>query len=616
MCGITGSIKRYESDICINKMKILTIGNRDRGTTSTGIAMVDKDGKHYVNKVMKGPLLSLEDGDLFDANNIPSVCIVHNRAPSIGTLKTIDQAHPVEYDNILLVHNGTIHNEEALAEKYGVDIDHGDTDTTVLAKILNKKEFDVLSDYFGAASLLWMYKDEPDSLYVFRGESKTGSYTAFTSEERPLYTYEGNEGFYFGSVEDYLEIIADNKDDAEEYVNKVKANVVIKCSTGESTPSIIKTIDRSKAQQTAAYKPYVAPGSKNVNQSTKAQMSIGTGAGREERGSVCTISNLTEFYKKYSIKDDLDYGIISEIDTRKGFPDEFVDEDLIGSRIHYYKSRYWRNNNPVNGIYHVFSDGTINPVATSGTSQYAFIQGWLLKDMNDYKGLVLNTLGLVNPGTPLSLELLSGKTDMPILKIFKTTGNTEDLKYYKNKTTLYTSVYEPLFASIKYYVFDRYGYIESAINFLLEDLTVGDVVLTNEWKVIKVTDINGTFDDSYSGMDKNNIAVEAFIEDILLLNDSAPHDDLISPSIAYIISASPIADNNDPANNDIDDGRYTIQDIHYCRADAISATEGAIEEIKAIGTELFQNHDNSLRLVEVCESEIDKLKQALKILSE
>lgn len=227
------------------KFDILGLYNQDRGTDSCGRAInnlvsVGVDGLSKYQDF-------IEKEGLTESIEKHPIAIGHTRRASVGT-KTAKYAQPYLYTgketSIIISHNGTIKNYSELAKKYGFhkkDLN----DTQTLARIINKTDFDALSEYIGTASIL--YQDvwnDPDALYVFRGTSRATNYANVETEERPLYMLELDGEYYFSSIEKSLKLIADKKGK----ISQVPSNKVFRVYKGKM--EVYKEIDRSKVFQT------------------------------------------------------------------------------------------------------------------------------------------------------------------------------------------------------------------------------------------------------------------------------------------------------------------------------------------------------------------------------
>lgn len=230
-CGIVGFSSKKKSNP--DKLALLMLHNSlKRGEDNTGV-YTPEDG---VCKSTKNATEFLSEYDMPRTN----LFIGHVRKSSVGS-KIVQNAHPFEFDNIVLVHNGTLNNHWQMLREAGIDQKEFNTDTQVLAKLLDndsKKEqkvFSTLSEYQGFAALLFTDKRQPEILYAYR------------NSDRPLFhgLYEGS--LYISSLKESLEIIkcTDIDEFPPYYLHTIK--------NGKVLESIYYKEKTSSFSQTAAY---------------------------------------------------------------------------------------------------------------------------------------------------------------------------------------------------------------------------------------------------------------------------------------------------------------------------------------------------------------------------
>lgn len=199
MCGIVGFSGVNPANV--DKLNFLMYYNSvERGKDSTGYYTPETG-------VKKDAVACL---DFLKKNKLPSsnLFIGHVRWKTIGANLT-KNAHPFEYDNVVLLHNGTLENHMSMLVKHGFNWKDFDVDSQVLAKLIDenlksddyddKTRFKTLSEFDGAAALLWIDKTNPNKLYVFRNNA------------RPLYCGYIGEEMYISSIEESLKIIGCDK---------------------------------------------------------------------------------------------------------------------------------------------------------------------------------------------------------------------------------------------------------------------------------------------------------------------------------------------------------------------------------------------------------------------
>jgi len=244
-CGLVGFAPFEGKKANLEKIKILSIINSVRGTDSCGI---------FINNNLQKGVGKLSDiKDYFKEHQISynAACknksiIVHMRKSTRGASIEAN-AHPFyikENPNnpgIVGAHNGTIYNCSTLSKKYDVPYKTGDVDSKFLLTVIQKtKSFDVLAEYDGAAALLMAFEDEPNTIYAFKGASIETWGGSLVAEERPLYILIENEGVYFSSMREGLEII---KKDKKTDVLTISSNTVVRVTNNQIYKKQI--VDRS-----------------------------------------------------------------------------------------------------------------------------------------------------------------------------------------------------------------------------------------------------------------------------------------------------------------------------------------------------------------------------------
>lgn len=221
MCGLFGFNGKNKPVIA--KLKILGLYNITRGKDSCGYwfngayerskAYNEQEFDDYIEKnVIKNPTKS-DTGYTF---------IGHTRQGSAGYGKTLDNAHPFIIDGTFVIaHNGTLQNHEELLTNYGID-EKFSVDSKALGTLINRYGFNILNEYVGYAALMMTDVNDPGTLMVYHGQSRTIKNGAIT-EERPLYFLETKEGVYFSSLRESLLAIKEegNEDPKNLIYNKV-----------------------------------------------------------------------------------------------------------------------------------------------------------------------------------------------------------------------------------------------------------------------------------------------------------------------------------------------------------------------------------------------------------
>lgn len=173
------------------------------------------------------------------------IVIGHCRKASVGAVSELNVQptllrNAAKGDKLMYVqaHNGTITNHKELAKKYGIEIIAEESDSVVMAKLIEKVGFDILLEYEGSAAFVMYFVKEPNVLYVFHGESKV--YT-MVAEERPLhYIQIPGSGTYISSEAPPLEFIGNGNK-----ATSFKYNIVYKL-VGDQVEEF-KKVERDKA---------------------------------------------------------------------------------------------------------------------------------------------------------------------------------------------------------------------------------------------------------------------------------------------------------------------------------------------------------------------------------
>lgn len=252
MCGIAGIVNRKERPFDFSTFCMLGIENDARGGDSCGVFI---DGQ-YEYGVGENKLF----GDYFQDSNLiydtekATVALLHCRRASVGKISK-ETAQPVIIKKngkieFVVMHNGTIHNYEALAKKYIPDVNiTGMTDSQVMAHIFYYKGYDVLSEYNGGAAFCIVdYRGKKPCTMLFRGQSKKTENAKNEEEERPLFYCidSKKEELVFCSI--YLPLVALRKD-AKIYMPR--ANCLIEFEG--SRMKLIKEYPRTKCFQNKVY---------------------------------------------------------------------------------------------------------------------------------------------------------------------------------------------------------------------------------------------------------------------------------------------------------------------------------------------------------------------------
>tara|TARA_R110000851_G_scaffold315229_2_gene477564 strand:- start:12887 stop:14782 length:1896 start_codon:yes stop_codon:yes gene_type:complete len=256
-----------------DKFNLLGIMNEVRGTDSCGVAV---DGEIYFGvNTTKRYRDFLADGGYPIPTTIPIV-IGHTRNSTVGG-NTIENAHPFgfgdaktnkEFYAFIGVHNGTLYNQKDLAATHNVSVGKekkgaknntysvDKIDSEILLEILyTSKKFKVLSQYNGAAALVWYHIDEPEIMYAFHGASvkSLGGFDKANYIERELWAWqEHRNSLYISSQDHALAALGGTK----ENMVHLQTNVVYKIKHGNLATAQQFPLSRASQQheRVTAYK--------------------------------------------------------------------------------------------------------------------------------------------------------------------------------------------------------------------------------------------------------------------------------------------------------------------------------------------------------------------------
>lgn len=326
MCGLAATIT-INKNIDLAKLKLLSIFLRSRGKHSTGIFYnreITKDVEAYQSDF--GDPLNFFAKHWFSTPKNPlKVSFVHNRFATRGE-RNKENAHPFEYDvngvRHVFAHNGTIENIEELCAEYGLNFLDFKVDSKALGYIIAHYGFDVLSKYKGAAAFMYWRSDEPDSLYIWKGQSRQ---EADTEEiERPLYYAIKNNSVFVASES---QAIVTAIDIDESKVISVPVNTIFRITGVEIQPML--EISRAHIQKKEKYYTHHFGG---------------YGGAAWQTG------------------DNFRYEKKTETQEKKNFGFNFPEPNIcVGSDVYFNHGRYKRNGNHLSGKILITETGQVIP---------------------------------------------------------------------------------------------------------------------------------------------------------------------------------------------------------------------------------------------------------------
>lgn len=351
MCGLAGIVSKSKARklFPLSELKLLAMFQKNRGEHSTGIlynGTVTKGvDKGYHEKY--GDPYEFFNKYYFRQPNVLShkVGMIHNRFATKGA-RTAENAHPFIYEKDgvkhYFAHNGTLENVEELCTIYGLDFKDFEVDSKLLGHIIVNFGFDVLSVYTGAAAFLYYREDEPDWLYIWKGESRQTTDTIV--EERPLYAVFTDKGSFVASTTGALQCALDVH---IEDVIDVEPNVLIKLHNNRFEN--VGTYDRS-----------------HIPKKEPVYFS---------RGSSGTAAANDKDHKEASRH------------TKNSPEKELVP---ASGDVYIHNGIYKRNGHEINGEYHVCTDGKVvwgDAVSETDAIKILFYKGIPVRSMDSIKVL-------------------------------------------------------------------------------------------------------------------------------------------------------------------------------------------------------------------------------------
>ena len=341
-CGIFAWAGKNTKKFNKSKFDILGIYNDERGGQGSGIT---KNGDIFKSSKPSKYKDFLTDIN-YDNDLESPVIFGHTRKSSSGSVNAKNN-HPFGFGftqekgfEFTGVHNGTLYNENDLARKF--EVDRSKIDSHILLECIYKsKSFKVLKDYVGAAALVFYNLNDPNVLYVFRGESSKYESDKTTEPERPLFYYqETRNSLYISSIENSLIAITEKQEDVLN-IEEFKTNIVYKITDGNVKKAIKFKINRKNSFQREYYSNY----SNNSNMDWTGQNHQ---AFRNKAESKYPSSSNSRISDKKTKKGN------SGSNTEKVFKiknESHTNADRKGGNPIWEKFNYTRNGHPVTGIF-------------------------------------------------------------------------------------------------------------------------------------------------------------------------------------------------------------------------------------------------------------------------
>jgi hypothetical protein len=347
-CGLFAWAGKSPDQFSEHKFDILGILNETRGKHSCGVTT---DGHIYkgvdTEKIFRDFIAT---SGYKKPTKFP-VVIGHTRHSTVG-VHSLDNTHPFGFgfnkkhksNQFIGVHNGTLLNHTEIATMNDIkatrqsvsnpklNVSKIDSEI-ILETIYRNKNYKVLSQYNGAAALIFTNVDEPNVIYCYHGASKKhhNSKTDDIWIERPLFYYkESATSLYISSLDDSLRSIgADDRT-----LGEFECNVVYKIKNGN--------INRATKFSVSRFNNFSQRGSKYKT----SQYSRGS-----EYEGACGYNRSAKYRKnKKVINLPLNNKSENPFDLRfESLPKGNINK--YAGKIYFNKLRYYRNGHLINGIY-------------------------------------------------------------------------------------------------------------------------------------------------------------------------------------------------------------------------------------------------------------------------
>ena len=321
-----------------SKFDILGMFNDSRGGDGSGIFKNDEIIKSSTLKTYKSFLTEKNYNN--DLEN--PIIFGHARKSSSGGI-TDKNTHPFGFGKknkyeFVGVHNGTLYNDRELSNMF--ESDYSEIDSHILLESIYKsKGFKPLEHYIGAAALVFVNLTEPNTLYVFKGESSKYEDGKKKEEERPLYYYqESKNSLYISSIMESLYVITEQEEDIKN-IDSFESNKVYKIVNGNVEKAIKFKVNRDKCFQKEFYSTYGYGGYNYTSYGSSNKCKTNFKKNTKNKNKIGFTSTNNERIDK---KDDNIFNINNE---------SFSNEERKGGKILFENFKYQRNGHPVTGIF-------------------------------------------------------------------------------------------------------------------------------------------------------------------------------------------------------------------------------------------------------------------------
>lgn len=366
MCGLTGYCGKSIPDIA--KIKLTSIFIRERGKDAVGFLLNNSVTRGVWEGATKdnGDPLSFFFNWYFPSANSKKLksntVIVHNRSSTRGA-KTVANSHPFVYEKdghtYFFAKNGTLtySSEIDLCKEYELNKNDFDVDSKLLGHIIVHHGWDVLTKYVGGAAFVLYSTKEPNTIYLFKGQSLENGKLV---EERPLHYYKTKNGLYFSST---VGSLVSAHDVSEEEIESFEPNHLYKIVDGEIVEKTFYDRTKVESKSTTTY---------------NTDDYYGTGAKSNYHNNAYH-NNFFSIVKKSKTDEEEVYYNVS---LKEKSP--FKMKHVSGNRICFYQGIYWANGHPANGCFLLDETGKIKGKKDNGNddgfTHYYFYKGLLVKN--------------------------------------------------------------------------------------------------------------------------------------------------------------------------------------------------------------------------------------------
>jgi asparagine synthetase B (glutamine-hydrolysing) len=248
MCGIVGATLPTNKKVSREDINLMYLMAEERGGHACGYTDRKKIYKEPLKSPEFLPKITIDDTNEF---------IGHTRYKTFGE-NNRDNAHPFNFENVLGVHNGSIYNWQDLRTKYAQNHDVDSQLTYWMINELGLKE--TLPQLRGWMAFAFWDKKNNNVLNLYR-------------LGKPLWIGKKDDGYYFGSLEDYVKAIGCTE------TQEIEEHVIYKFKDGNLIETQKLSEEFRPVFQDKAYVPptYNKPTNANLSKKTedKAEPKIG-----------------------------------------------------------------------------------------------------------------------------------------------------------------------------------------------------------------------------------------------------------------------------------------------------------------------------------------------------